>query len=170
MAHYGFDAASEFPADEAAAPERGMWSTVKDICLFPFRLAGLLLAVGLLIGSFGMWIIPDLAARHEVDMLPLVLRVLDDENSVRPFRLLGYQPAIHGKLLDLQPPRAESEKSRSSKDPIVSAKPTRVAGGYAYEVRFASGKSKKLTATTPHTTVPPEELAAARKAVLRAFP
>jgi hypothetical protein len=170
MTHYGLDVTAESPAAEATATETGLWSRVKGICLFPFRLAGLFLAFAVLLGCFGMWVIPDLAARHEVDMLPLVLRVLDDENSVRPFRLLHYQPAIQSKLLELRPVTAESTKTEALKDPVLSVKPTRVAGGgYTYEVRFASGKGQKLTATTPHTTVPREELAAARLAVFRAF-
>jgi hypothetical protein len=171
MAHYGLDVVPESSPGEAPAAEKGLWSRVMGVCLLPFRLAGLFLAFALLMGCFGMWVIPDLAARHEVDMLPLVLRVLDDENTVRPFRLLHYQASIHGGLLDLRPPVGPSGREGSGKDPIASVKMTKAAGGgYVYEVRFASGKSKKLTATTAHTSVPPEELAAARQGVDRIFP
>ncbi|MBI1913710.1 MAG: hypothetical protein HYS12_02990 [Planctomycetes bacterium] len=162
----------------AAESKRGLWFWVKQTCLFPFRLLGLLLVLTLLIGGVSMWVIPNIAAQHEVDQVLLVLRILDDEGPARPFRRLNYQERILDKLLELRPGDSshpgesspESRRKENLRDEVVAAQAKQTAGGYSYAVRFASGRQQQLTATTPHTTVPRAELAEARRGVSRFFP
>src|SRR5262249_32142435 len=116
---------------------RGIWFWVKQIALFPFRLLGLLVVLTLLIGGVSMWIIPDVAAQHEVDALLLVLRTLDDEGPARPFRRLNYQTQLQAKFLKLRPADTSSGESSSEsqwrsrlRDEVVTAQAKRTAGGY----------------------------------------
>src|SRR5262249_46182181 len=102
-------------------------------------------------------------------------RVLDDDSPARPLRRLGYQERIHAQLLDLRPGAAAGKSpapkaSAELKDEIASASAKRTTGGQVYTIRYASGKTQTLTATTPHTPSPATELAAARKAVRRFYP
>jgi hypothetical protein len=146
---------------------------VKQLILFPLRLLGLICVIALMVGGPSMWVIPDVAARHGVDMSLVVLRVLDDESPSRPLRRLGYEESIQSQLLDLRPGNgAKSTASRTSpkpEDEVVSVSAKSATEGQAYTIRYASGKTQTLTATTPHTTVPANELAAARAAVSRFY-
>jgi hypothetical protein len=161
------------------AARRGVWFWIKEICLLPFRLLGLFLVLGVLLGGLGMWLIPDVAASQDVDMTLLVLRILDDEGPVRPFYRLNYQDAILDRILVLAPgvpapgagePELRRKDLRFS-DAVVDVQTSRTTdGGHAYQVRFASGKSQQLTTTTSHTRIPHEELAAARRAVCQLYP
>jgi hypothetical protein len=148
---------------------RGAWFWIKQIGLFPFRLLGLFMFLGLLLGGLGMWVIPDLAAQRQVDMVLLVLRILDTEGPARPFRHLGYEEEIHAGLLDLRPDPATPPWAEL-RDEVVSVNKGGKAGGQGYLISYAGGKTQKLVPATPHTTVLPEELAAARRAVGRLFP
>jgi hypothetical protein len=146
---------------------------VKWLLLLPLRLLGQICVIALLIGGPSMWVIPNLAARHHVDMSLLVLRVLDAEGPARPLRRLGGEAAIQAHLLDLRPEAADGKSSASSanklKDKVVSVSTTRTKDGDAYTIRYSNGKTETLIATTPHTTVPAKELTAARNAVSQLY-
>jgi hypothetical protein len=168
---------SQFLPEEPAPKRYGIWFWIKQTVLFPFRLLGLMLVLGMLIGGVGMWVIPDLAERYKVDMLLLVFRILDEEGPGRPFRQLGYQDKIHAGLVDLRPgqkapvpgdPPLPPSNDRLS-DEVVNVTVPRTSGDEAI-IRYASGQTQKVSLTTPHTTVPAAELAAARKAINRLFP
>ena len=154
---------------EQPALWRRIWFWIKQIALFPVRMAGLLLVFIIGIGGFGMWVIPDMAERYKVDMVLLVLRLLDEEGAGRPFRRLGYQDTIQAGLLNLRPDESSDEVDFALKDPVVAVNKSGTPQGEAYVVRYASGQTQTLVPTTPHTSVPPEELAAARQGVSRLF-
>src|SRR5205807_9404943 len=125
----------EPPPTPPTTSKRGLWFWVKQTGLFPFRLLGLVLVLTLLIGGVSMWVVPDLAAQHDVDQLLLVLRILDDEGPARPFRRLNYQQQVLAKLLDLQPDPSSSQGESSSdskrktdlRDDVVSAQAKQTA-------------------------------------------
>jgi hypothetical protein len=162
---------SNVPSEEPAAPPRGAWFWIKQVFLFPFRMLGLFVILVVVPGTFSMWVLPDVAERYKVDTNLLVLRILDEEGAGRPFRRLGYQKTIHTGLLDLRPGDASIERGKPlNQDDVVSVKQSRTPEGEAYAIRFASGQTQTIVPTTPHTIVPPQELAAARHAVSRLFP
>jgi hypothetical protein len=164
------------PADEPAPKpsKAGPWAWVKRLVLFPFRLVGLICVAVLILGGPSMWTIPDVASRRGVDMSLLVLRVLDDDSPARPFRRLGYQDAIQPQLLDLQPSASDKASASTAKselkDEVAAVSSKRTTAGEVYTIRYASGKTQTITATTPHTTVPAEDLSAARRAIRRFYP
>lgn len=145
----------------------GFW--IKQLVLFPFRLLGLLLVFVLVIGGFSTWVIPDLAERHKVDMVLLVLRILDEEGAGRPFRRLGYQKTIHAGLLQLRSDGSTDAGPYRLGDAVVAVNASRTPQGETYDVHYVNGQTQNLVPTTPHTTVAPEELAAARQAISRLF-
>jgi hypothetical protein len=156
----------------AKPPQTGLWKWVKRLVLLPFRIMGLICVLALLLGGPSMWIIPDVAARHGLDMSLVVLRVLDDDSPARPLRRLGYQESIQAKLLELRPDGTQPSGNTGRgelKEEIISLSVERKAGGHIYSIRYAGGKSQTVSATTPHTTVSAEELTAARKAVSRFY-
>ena len=82
---------------------RGVWFWIKETGLLPLRILGLMLVFALLVGAVGLWVLPDIAAKNDVDMTLLVFRLLDDEGPARPFHRLGYQDVITNHLLPLKP-------------------------------------------------------------------
>jgi hypothetical protein len=171
MAQSRLNDLSQLPPQEPAPKRYGVWFWIKQTFLLPGRLAGLFLVLGIMVGGPQMWVIPDLAERHKVDMLLLVLRNLDEEGAGRPFRRLGYQEKINSGLLDLHSGESSGFRPTANlEDKIVAVNPSRSTSGEVYVVRYASGQTQQLAPTTPHTTVPPGELAAARRAINRLFP
>jgi hypothetical protein len=162
---------AKIPAEEPAAPVRSAWFWIKQFVLFPLRLSGLFLILVVVPGTFSMWALPDVAERYKVDMNLLLLRILDEEGAGRPFRRLGYQKTIHAGLLDLRSQESSTSQGRPIlRDEVVSVSKSRTAEGERYVVRYANGQTQTIVPTTPHTVVPPQELAAARQAVSRLFP
>ncbi len=165
------------PRDEWSRPQPDFWYGVKKVVLFPFRLLGLICVIALLFGGISMWGLPVLADQAQVDVFLLVLRAIDDETPVRPFRRLKYEPAIRDYLLDLAPgetPVAEGQPAPPDRsklgDTVTAVKTNRDRGYYVHTVRYASGQSQTLRSTTPHTNAPRDQLRAARRGVARAFP
>jgi hypothetical protein len=163
----------------ASRRRRGVWFWIKQTCLFPFRLLGLFLVLNLLIAGFRMWVIPDMAAQRQVDMVLLVLRILDEEGPGRSFRHLGYEKQVHAGLLDLRaswlgPPPGESDTpgttNRMMEEVVSVNKDHTPDGREAYLVRYGNGQTQQVVPTTPHTTVPASDLAAARESVCHLFP
>src|SRR5262245_3021028 len=93
----------EQPSQENPDNKYGVWFWIREALLLPCRGGGLLCFLALVFGSFLMWKLPTLAKKKQIDTSLLVLRIIDDESPVRPFRRLNYETQISAGLIPLGP-------------------------------------------------------------------
>jgi hypothetical protein len=147
---------------------------VHQSLVFPFRLAGLLLLVLVIPGFVLIWGLPRLAEQNDVELFDLTLRIVNRKNAAQPLLPLGYRGAVQDKMIDLNPPKTETEKVTLWLS-FIKLKTTRVQttqgkdGSYEHRGACSDGRTFVSHSTTPHLTVAPEEIARARKAVARVF-
>jgi hypothetical protein len=165
----------DFPQDgPPPAPRRGWFWWTHQTLVFPFRLAGLVFLFLVIPGFVSLWGLPALAEKNDLELFDVTARVVNTENAARPLQPLGYTRAVQAAMIDLNPPRSENEKLLAWFS-LVKLRTTRVQTTQGRDRRHehrgacSDGRTFTISSTTPHLTVPEDEIARARAAVARVY-
>jgi hypothetical protein len=146
-----------------------------------FHVAAWLITLVFGVGMLLLWRVPLAAQQHNVDPLYVVLRGLDHHETEPLYLLKGYRAAVAPVVIE--PLRnLSSNKTPSAIAPQRDVSPDRVEtvqkGPYEFEhTIYEAGcqgeqgtKPLRVTSTTPHTMIPPEQLLAARRGLDAIYP
>lgn len=172
-----FRLSPQSPTPPPIKPRSGWW-WIRAIALFPVRLMALLILLVLIPGTVSLWRLPPLAARGDVELTLLALRVIDQDRVVAPLAPTGYKSAIRKHVIELEP---EGKNYEHALGTIFSGFMYRLhatgqtcrhtpEGGYEYTITYNGCPARKVNGTTPHLNVKQEDLVAARQALTVLFP
>jgi hypothetical protein len=142
---------------------RSRRQSVKSVLTWVLRGYGVLAVVGVMFALVQLWSIPGVAKQAEVEVFDLLLRCVEHptQHPIEPFYVFKANPRIEKGIVRLC----------GTLDTAEAIETTR-KGPYehVYTVRLKGRSKRTVTATSPHLTVPADDIRNARRAVEAMYP
>lgn len=139
---------------------------VVAVLMFPLQLLGVVMLVVGVVGLVYLWRIPSLAREQNLDLTFVLLRTLDQHRLDPLYYLPTDNPERDGDDLKL----IEVRFPENARFETVQVGPHRYEHRLVASADSAGGQEPVVTSTTPHTNIPPDQLAKAREMLEKVYP